>query len=243
MNARDVGCVLVAAGLGLVPAAMAQTTPRAPSGGNGANTLTAAGAHIAAKGTVGVAPCASCHGAQGEGNAAADTPRLAGQPARYLAGQLQAYADGRRESAVMAPIAKAMNPAQRNAVAGWYARLRAAANTEPEKAAENPADAGGDVERGRVLAQVGDERLRVPACTNCHGRADSGAGPVYPYLAGQHASYLVAALGAWKNGTRRTDPSGQMPQIARALSERDIKAVAAFYARPPDARAVGSGRP
>jgi len=40
--------------------------------------------------------CASCHGKQGEGNAAREIPRLAGQHAAYLARQIYDAVDGRR---------------------------------------------------------------------------------------------------------------------------------------------------
>src|SRR6266850_5793746 len=48
------------------------------------------------------------------------------------------------------------------------------------------------------------------------------------------ARYLETALREWKEGLRKTDPSGQMTQIAKSLSDTDIKALAAYYAsRPP----------
>jgi cytochrome c553 len=60
--------------------------------------------------------CAHCHGAQGEGNATNGTPRIAGQPQAYLERQLAAYADGRRESEVMTPIARQLAPEQRTSL-------------------------------------------------------------------------------------------------------------------------------
>ncbi|MCS6474378.1 c-type cytochrome, partial [Burkholderia thailandensis] len=58
----------------------------------------ALGKTIATQGaTTGVAACIGCHGAQGEGNAAAGFPRLAGTNAAYLAAQLAAFADGSRQ--------------------------------------------------------------------------------------------------------------------------------------------------
>jgi hypothetical protein len=44
---------------------------------------------------------------------------------------------------------------------------------------------------------------------------------------------LTAALGEWKNGTRKTDPSQQMNMIAKRLSDADIAAVAAYYSAQP----------
>jgi hypothetical protein len=60
-----------------------------------------------------------------------------------------------------------------------------------------------------------------------------GSGELYPYLAGQHASYITATLGAWRDGSRANDPSGQMPLIAQGLTQQDIAAIAAYYASQP----------
>lgn len=168
--------------------------------------------------------CTGCHGAHGEGGSTG-APRLAGQPHAYLARQLEAYADGRREHSVMTPIAKGLQPQDRDALAAYYAGLKAPANP--------PQVGGGDTKRGSALATRGDETKRVQACANCHGPAGSGQNGINPYLAGLDPRYLEAALMEWKSGSRKTDPSQQMVQIAKSLSEADIKALAAYYARQP----------
>lgn len=78
----------------------------------------------------GIASCASCHGADGRGNAG--NPPLSGQPAPYLARQLDAWATGERygdADDTMTAISRALHPADRQAVAAYAATL---------------ADAGGD---------------------------------------------------------------------------------------------------
>jgi len=54
--------------------------------------------------------CAGCHGMSGEGRAAGGYPAIAGQPQAYLERQLAAYADGRRDDRVMAPLAQRLAP-------------------------------------------------------------------------------------------------------------------------------------
>src|SRR6267143_807527 len=49
------------------------------------------------------APCAACHGADGN-SASAQFPVLAGQTARYLYPQLKDFKEGRRSEPTMAPI-------------------------------------------------------------------------------------------------------------------------------------------
>jgi cytochrome c553 len=199
------------------------------------------GATLAAQGATNVAACASCHGPAGEGNATTGFPRLAGQSYVYLLHELDSYADDSRTHPVMTVIAKSMSTAQREAGTAYYASLdpspgsggantsgtSAAATAKPERGRP------GAIDRGRLLASVGDESRQLQACANCHGPDGIGAGVAIPYLASQHAAYLSATLDAWRNGTRHNDPSGQMPLIAQALPDQDIQALASYYARLP----------
>jgi cytochrome c553 len=72
----------------------------------------------------GVRECANCHGSSGEGGLTG-APRLAGLPQTYLVQQLAAYASGGRQHAVMTPIAQGLTPSEREAIAAYYAGLRA----------------------------------------------------------------------------------------------------------------------
>ncbi|MDB5941721.1 MAG: hypothetical protein JWQ13_1287, partial [Ramlibacter sp.] len=87
------------------------------------------GRQLATSGAQGVAACAGCHGAAGEGNAQAGFPRLAGLGKQYLVHQLESYADGSRVNPIMQPIATAMTPAQRQASAVFYSLGAPAAAT------------------------------------------------------------------------------------------------------------------
>jgi cytochrome c553 len=90
------------------------------------------------------------------------------------------------------------------------------------------------------LVSEGDNGRGIQGCVNCHGPGGIGSGDFYPYLAGQHAGYLAATLGAWADGSRNNDPSGQMPVIAKALKPEEIKALAAYYAgQPPRGKPIG----
>jgi cytochrome c553 len=190
----------------------------------------------------GVTACAGCHGAHGEGNAASGFPRVAGQPAAYLRKQLGAFANGARVNPIMQPIAKSMNADQIRDVSAYYAGLADAAGSGvAQPAAGGAKPPPGNLERGRVLSAVGDNALGVQACANCHGPGGGGNSPAYPYLAGQHANYLTAAMAEWKNGARKTDDSGQMTHVAQALPDADVAALAAYFSAqgaPPAAGAL-----
>ncbi len=98
----------------------------APASGAAAQPLDPVGAALAIRGAAGVPACASCHAAAGLGQGA--FPRLAGQPADYLAAQLRAWQTQKRPAGnppVMPAIARAMSAAQIKAVSAYYGALPA----------------------------------------------------------------------------------------------------------------------
>lgn len=78
--------------------------------------------------------------------------------------------------------------------------------------------AAGDPEAGREKAMV---------CAACHGSDGNSTNPVWPKLAGQHASYTLKQLADFKAG-RRENP--QMSPMAANLSEQDMADIAAYFA-------------
>jgi cytochrome c553 len=68
-------------------------------------------------------------------------------------------------------------------------------------------------------------------CKACHG--EGGAKPIqpdYPVLAGQHSSYLAAALSQYKSGKRK---NAVMGGFAAALKPQDIKDLAEYFSKQP----------
>ena len=186
------------------------------------NAQIARGAVIAAQGTVaGAPPCAQCHAFNGVSDASGAFPRVAGQSAYYLAEQLRDFASERRSNAFMTPIAKALTADDIADVAAYYSGLDA-----PFLPLRKPDEAL--VKAGEQLAKVGNESRRIQACDNCHGPGGAGEPPTLPYLAGQYATYIAFELRMWQRGYRKNSPDG-MAVVARALDEREIAAVAAYY--------------
>ena len=77
--------------------------------------------------------------------------------------------------------------------------------------------AGGDVEAGKAKSAV---------CAACHGADGNSSNPIWPSLAGQHASYIVKQLQDFK-AERRVDAS--MAGMVAGLSEDDMKNLAAYF--------------
>jgi cytochrome c553 len=64
-------------------------------------------------------------------------------------------------------------------------------------------------------------------CAACHTSDGSRGSPANPIIQGQHPEYLVKQLGEFKSGQRA---SPIMQGMAAALTEDDMRNVAAFYA-------------
>jgi len=75
---------------------------------------------------------------------------------------------------------------------------------------------------------IGAQISQTKGCAGCHGaRGVSAEGTSYPNLAGQKAAYLVKALKAYRDKTRRAP---LMNGMAAGLSDEDIANLAAYYA-------------
>jgi cytochrome c553 len=186
------------------------------------------GGQIAANGNGREAPpCSACHGAQGEGQSGAANPRLAGLDSEYLIAQLNAFAQGSRDNEAMSPIAKALTPDERQAIAIYYAGL-----VTPKIEVSSQVD-DKTIAAGAALAGRGDWSKGLPGCGQCHGAAGQGVGKAFPALAAQSGEYIVNQLKAWKDGKRTSDPLHLMAGISSKLSDEQIAAVAAYYASLP----------
>jgi cytochrome c553 len=86
---------------------------------------------------------------------------------------------------------------------------------------------GGSVEAGKA---------RSTTCGACHGADGNSVNPMWPNLAGQHSTYIVAQLRAFKSG-KRSDVL--MSAQAAMVDDKDMDNLAAYFASQPAApRAV-----
>lgn len=215
------GAVLARALICALACALAAAPSTAPSAAPSAAPPAAPPA--ASKPDEAVPPCEACHGAHGEGMAAAHVPRIAGQSAEYLKKQLDDYAEGTRDNPVMSNFAKALSDQQRSTLAARYAAMRA--TPRPPATALNAVQR----ERGHQLAYQGDEQRRVAACNSCHGPDGIGVLHAAPYLAGQSADYLTSALKSFQQDTRRNDAGESMRSVAKQLDDADIAAISGYF--------------
>lgn len=157
--------------------------------------------------------CVTCHGF--DGNTLTQLyPRLAGQPADYLRGQLNAFASGQRNNPIMSSLAINLSPAEIEQLSTYFAAQPAEPNStfkaDPQERA-----------LGEQLAKAGN-------CAACHGAELQGQG-TFPRLSGQGYDYLVKQFNDFKSGLR-SDATGAMAPIVAALSEQDISKLATYLA-------------
>ncbi|QBQ55749.1 c-type cytochrome [Nitrosococcus wardiae] len=182
------------------------------------------GRRIALQGTKEVR-CARCHGKLGQGDGSEGHPRIGGQSRFYLQKQLEDFASGTRPSEEMVPVARVLTEKQRAAVAAYYASIK---NTPyPPRPEGEPRL----LQQGGILSAIGSDKRSIRACALCHATAGAGIPPSYPYLAGQFASYTERQLQLWKRGLRQNDSLELMAEIAKKLSDEEIRGLALYFAR------------
>ena len=152
--------------------------------------------------------CAACHAADGNSGIAM-YPKLAAQHSAYIYRQTLDIKEGKRtngSAAVMKPMVMNLSEQDILNVSAFYAKQQA------KSGEANP-------------------KKKVPACMSCHG--PSGAGipgggteiGAYPRLGGQHMSYVVDQMKAYKSGQRK---NAIMEDIAKRLTEEELNAVSNF---------------
>ena len=160
--------------------------------------------------------CTMCHGAQGASRS--DAPNLAGQYPEVIDKQLADYQSGKRGSPIMSALSHNLSAQNVKDLAAYYASL--------PKARTAPTTYG---ESLPALVRVGDPMRNIAPCISCHGGVDQKLGA--PWLEGMPKAYLVQQLTLFKRGERSNDGERQMRNVAHAMTQEEIDAVATFYAR------------
>ena len=187
-----------------VAAYYASLDPAQPAAGTSATTYV----DPVQAGKTAAAACAGCHGETGVSKTPG-TPNLAGEEPQYLVTAVKDYKSGRRKNDTMKAMVAALDEADMNHIALFYAL---------QKPGRAQISGEGDAEAGKAAAA---------GCAGCHGDQGISGNPATPSLAGQDSAYLVAALQSYKDGTRSNET---MTGPAGSLDESAMKNLAAYYA-------------
>jgi cytochrome c553 len=161
--------------------------------------------------------CSACHGM--DGNSVVPTfPKLAGRHPDYLVNELKQFSSGARKSDIMGPIAAKLDGADMKSLGEYFGAQKPTSGKvlDPEAAAA-----------GKKLYQDGDEAKGIPSCGGCHAQ-DASGNKRFPRLAGQHREYLIAQMNNFRNDVRDYSAARLMREVAKLMSDDDIKAVAEY---------------
>lgn len=151
--------------------------------------------------------CVACHGQNGVSNNP-EWPNLAGQKAGYLADQLKAFRDGKRNNPAMAPFVNKLTDTEISELAAYYAGQEA------------PTSASGDA----ALVAAGEHLSAY--CKACHGMRGQTINQEWPNLAGQQAAYIEKQLKAYREGERI---NSRMQAVVHPFGDSEFAALAAYY--------------
>jgi len=79
-------------------------------------------------------------------------------------------------------------------------------------------------------ADIDKGKEKSVTCVVCHGQDGVSVNPLWPKLAGQHASYLKSQLYEFQKGPNGNRNNAIMYGISVVLSEEDIDDISAYYA-------------
>jgi len=159
----------------------------------------------AALGKTKAAVCATCHGAEGV-SVDLPGPSLAGQNAAYIVDALKAYSTGARDNPMMSAVVQDVSSEDSEHLAAYFAGLKCESS---------------------LKAAASASQATASKCIACHGSNGMSSIRAAPNLVGQSKDYLVAALNAYKDGTRK---NSMMAGIVKNLSDANMESVAAYYA-------------
>jgi cytochrome c553 len=193
------------------PAVAQSTAPPAPP----LVPITLAG--DAERGAVLGQTCTGCHGLPGAFNAqpAYHVPKLGGQNADYLEIALQGYRRGTRSHDTMQAQTSTLSDQDIADVAAYFGSFEAEPETGRTRASAARIEAG---------------RTKAATCVACHGPEGVAAAAQWPTLAGQHETYLIVALGQYKDGSR---VDLVMNPLIGPLDDASLEELAAFFASQP----------
>ncbi len=89
-----------------------------------------------------------------------------------------------------------------------------------------------------AAGDAGAGQGKAALCVACHGADGNSVNPIWPKLAGQHASYLAQQLQDFKSGARQ---DATMNGMVATLNEQDMLDIAAFFSG--NAVGIGSADP
>ncbi len=188
--------------------------------------------------------CAGCHGEYGEGGKQGEYPRLAGQPASFIARQLELFRDRHRPNIAMIEYVddRQMPPEDIRDVSVYLEKIELLPKLPPLKEGPefdayermlltkrflNIAHVDGNHDRGR--------KLYNRECKSCHGKDGTGKkSQGIPMLAGQYTNYLHRQVEKYLKKIRIHDPEAPDEEFLELFSAEDLHDIFAYLSTVDD---------
>jgi cytochrome c553 len=221
----------------VTPAADATTPAAAPAAAFDIKSVEAMPVGVERGKAIAAGICVACHMTDGN-SAVPSQPKLASQHPAYFEKQMMDFI-------TVSPQAKKENPDERvrdNAIMKGQVALLSA---DPKQYANdvkslamwfasqklNPETSKGvNPSLGLSIYRGGIPSKGVPACAGCHSPTGAGIPNKYPRVSGQFSEYAEVQLKAFREDVRKNSPANQMQDIAKKLTDTEIKAVADYMA-------------
>jgi len=189
-------------------------------------TIAAASAGDAFRGSLLAKRCEHCHGSEGFSPFGA-TPNLAGMNNLALWKQLEDFHEHKRLSRVMEPIADSLSPRDITDLVAYYAAMPIFSDPQDNRIFPQTKPESGHAAVAARLITFGDGERGIPPCQACHGPVAYRVG--VPSLATQNSDYLLNQLEAFASHARANDINEPMRTIAALLSVDERQALAEYY--------------
>ena len=169
-----------------------------------------------------VKTCARCHTQGGTGRDNGAIPNIAILKPEYFRTALGRYANGGRHSGFMQAVATQLDDGQMDALARYY-------TAQPQRRSDSMPGSAADLALGERIAVSGVPTRGVGACAGCHD-VTKAAAKAFPAIDGQHRLYLAGRLRQFRVAPVTGGGGNPMIAISKKLTDREMNALAAFYA-------------
>ena len=180
-----------------------------------------------------LAVCAACHGDKGQGGKRGEYPRIAGQPAKFTATQLQAFRARKRLNIPMYPYTQERELPDEDIrdIAAYLATIKLSTKMPEFKGDEDALTRLQMVDKVMIVPRVEGDivnggRVYQEECAECHGKTGMGRGH-FPMLVGQYTNYLQKQIDAYLKGERPHDDNASRGVLAK-IKDTDIRDILAY---------------
>ena len=183
--------------------------------------------------------CAGCHGAAGQGGKQGEYPRLAGQPADFIARQLLLFRERSRPNLAMVEYIDDRQMPDKDIadISAYLEAIELPSKLPPVDESAPGFDAFARLMEAKRLVQIpraeGDQekgrRLYRKECRSCHGKkAEGDRKNAVPMLAGQYISYLWRQVDKYLDGIRIHDPEQPDEKILEEFTREELRDILAY---------------